>query len=138
MFDQISAPERNADTEPFWAGCDEGVLRLPRCAECERFFWPPGPVCPHCQSSEFDWVEADGTGSVYSWVTVHVPLDPSVVDELPYAVGLIELKECVRIVSTIEYPDRIRPGIAVEVSFGKLSDGRGLFTFVPLEATNEL
>jgi uncharacterized OB-fold protein len=56
-------------TEPFWAGTARHALLLPRCGDCGRFRWPPGPFCPTCQSQAVDWVPA-GPGRVYSFTVV--------------------------------------------------------------------
>jgi uncharacterized OB-fold protein len=35
--------------------------------------------------------EHTGEGIVYSWATVHLPLDPSFADQVPYTVVVVEL-----------------------------------------------
>jgi uncharacterized OB-fold protein len=133
MLHGLPKPLRDEDSEPFWAGCDEGRLRLQRCAGCSAYRFPPGPVCPSCGSFESDWVDSPGRGAVYSWVVVHVPFDDALAGQLPYAVGLIELGEGVRMVATIEgcEPDAIAAGMAVTVRFDDAGDGCRLPAFVP-------
>jgi uncharacterized OB-fold protein len=128
MLSGLPKPVRDEDSEPFWAGCDDGRLRVQRCGGCGEFRWPPGPVCPACGSHEHEWVDCSGRGTVYSWVVVHVPLAEVLADQLPFAVGLIELEEGVRIVSTIE-GEEITAGMPVTVRFGAAADGTRLFTF---------
>jgi uncharacterized OB-fold protein len=124
----LPEPLRDADSEPFWSGCDQGRLRLQRCAACAAFRFPPGPVCPACGSFDSHWVGAAGRGAVHSWVVVHVPFVDALADQVPYAVGLVELEEGVRMVATIEgcAHEEIAAGMAVVVHF----DG-GLPAFVP-------
>ena len=64
----VSALEIPIDswTQPFWDAAAEGRLELPRCADCERFRWPPGPFCPHCQSQRTEWMPA-GTPRLYTF-----------------------------------------------------------------------
>jgi uncharacterized OB-fold protein len=133
MLHGLPVAERDADSAPFWAGCDEGVLRLPTCRGCSTPRWPPAAVCPRCGDSATDWVESSGSGSVYSWVVVHVAFDEALRDQLPYAVGLIELDEGVRIVSTIEEVDfaRIRAGMPVVVRFDEQPGKGRIPSFVP-------
>ena len=71
---------------------------------------------------------------MYSWVVVRVPLLPNLSDQLPYAVGLVELCEGVRVVSTISNcdVDQIAAGMDVSCAFGEAAGGQRLFTFVPL------
>jgi uncharacterized OB-fold protein len=64
----ISALEIPIDswTQPVWDAAEEGNLLLPRCGECGRFRWPPGPFCRHCQAQRVDWVPA-GLARIYSF-----------------------------------------------------------------------
>ncbi|MEJ5979514.1 zinc ribbon domain-containing protein [Novosphingobium sp. PS1R-30] len=56
-------------TQPFWDATARGELRLPRCASCQIFRWPPGPFCPECQSQAVDWAAA-GRALLYSFTIV--------------------------------------------------------------------
>ena len=40
---------------PMWASIREGTMRLQRCLNCGEMQYPPGPVCPHCLSSNLEW-----------------------------------------------------------------------------------
>jgi uncharacterized protein len=57
-------------TRPFWEATALQQLVLPRCGECQRFRWPPGPFCPACRSQQIEWQPA-GTGYIYSFTVVH-------------------------------------------------------------------
>lgn len=131
MLDGLPTPARDADSEPFWQGCDEGRLRLQRCLACSAFRWPPGPVCPPCGSRQTQWVDSAGHGQVYSWVVVQVALTPVLSDQLPYAVGLVMLDEGVRMVSTIEGCDmtEITLGMSVLARFDTSRDGGRMLAF---------
>jgi uncharacterized protein len=124
---------RDADAEPFWRGCDEQRLCIQRCRECESRRWPPGPACPACGSGATEWARSSGRGRVYSWVVVRFAAVEALADQLPYAVGLIELEEGVRIVCTIEgcELDEISAGMRVAARFDDAGDGRRMLTFVP-------
>lgn len=106
-----------------------------------RFPWLPG--CNTCGSPEWDTVEASGAGTVFSYVVMHHPPFPAFTAPAqrpartpdqppaqpsdgtrpgaatPYAVGLIELSEGVRMVSNIvgvPY-DKVRIGMPVRLEF---------------------
>lgn len=84
----------------FWVeGAALGELRIQRCPQCGRLRHPPRPMCPACQSLEWDYVVASGRGTVYSYVTYHHR--PLAGPEVPYAVLLIELEEGVRVVGDL-------------------------------------
>jgi len=115
-------PVVNRDNAGFWEGVARHELLIQRCTGCgtPRFPWLPG--CSGCGSPEWDTVEASGEGTVYSYVVVHHPPFPAF--EPPYAVGLIELAEGVRIVSNVvgvPY-DKVRIGMPVRLEFRRYDD----------------
>jgi uncharacterized protein len=110
-------PVINRDNAGFWDGVAEHRLLIQRCAGCGtlRFPWLPG--CAACGSPQWDTVEASGAGTVYSYVVMHHPPFPAF--DPPYAVGLIELEEGVRMVSNVvgvPY-DKVRIGMPVQLEF---------------------
>ncbi|MFF9346498.1 bifunctional MaoC family dehydratase N-terminal/OB-fold nucleic acid binding domain-containing protein [Streptomyces sp. NPDC014734] len=115
-------PVINRDNAGFWQGVAEHKLLIQRCGECRkaRFPWLPG--CNACGSQEWDTFEASGEGTVFSHVVMHHPPFPAFAadgDGGPYAVGLIELAEGVRMVSNvIGVPyDKVRTGMPVLLEF---------------------
>ncbi|WP_432144138.1 bifunctional MaoC family dehydratase N-terminal/OB-fold nucleic acid binding domain-containing protein [Streptomyces sp. bgisy084] len=134
-------PVINRDNAGFWEGVRGHRLLIQRCTGCRtlRFPWLPG--CNSCGSPEWDTVEASGAGTVFSYVVMHHPPFPAFTvpdasadgtgteaaapeaagsgTASPYAVGLIELAEGVRMVSNIvgvPY-DKVRIGMAVRLEF---------------------
>lgn len=110
-------PVVNRDNAGFWEGVAEHRLLVQRCADCAtlRFPWLPG--CNACGSRRWDTVEASGEGTVYSYVVMHHPPFPAF--DPPYAVGLIELAEGVRMISNVvgvPY-DKVRIGMPVRLEF---------------------
>ena len=84
----ISALEIPIDSwgQPFWDAAAEGRLELPRCAECKRFRWPPGPFCPHCLSQRTEWL-ASGPARLYSFTILPDRTVPGLI-EFPAADGV--------------------------------------------------
>ncbi|MFG2963712.1 bifunctional MaoC family dehydratase N-terminal/OB-fold nucleic acid binding domain-containing protein [Streptomyces sp. NPDC048288] len=110
-------PVVNRDNAGFWEGVAEGRLLIQRCAGCGTLRHPWLPGCNACGSLDWDTVESAGTGTVYSYVVMHHPPFPAF--DPPYAVGLIELAEGVRMVSNVvgvPY-DKVRIGLPVRVEF---------------------
>lgn len=123
-------PVVNRDNAGFWEGVAGHRLLIQRCASCARLRFPWLPGCGGCGSAEWDTVEAEGSGTVYSYVVMHHPRFPAFggadegpdgagPDGGPYAVGLIELAEGVRMVSNvIGVPyDKVRIGMPVRLEF---------------------
>ncbi|MFJ2828565.1 bifunctional MaoC family dehydratase N-terminal/OB-fold nucleic acid binding domain-containing protein [Streptomyces sp. NPDC087263] len=115
-------PVINRDNAGFWEGVGRHELLIQRCGGCGalRFPWLPG--CNACGCPEWDTVEASGDGTVYSYVVMHHPPFPAF--DPPYAVGLIELAEGVRMVSNVvgvPY-DKVRIGMPVRLEFQRYDD----------------
>ncbi|MER8042610.1 bifunctional MaoC family dehydratase N-terminal/OB-fold nucleic acid binding domain-containing protein [Streptomyces sp. NPDC094032] len=115
-------PVVNRDNAGFWEGVAEHRLLVQRCGDCAtlRFPWLPG--CNACGSRRWDTVEASGEGTVYSYVVMHHPPFPAF--DPPYAVGLIELAEGVRMISNVvgvPY-DKVRIGMPVRLEFLKVDE----------------
>jgi uncharacterized protein len=90
----------DALTAPFWEAARRRRLVVQRCVSCGRHQFYPRPFCLSCDRDDsLEWVEASGSGTVYSVVTVHMP----VLDELPppYQVAIVELTEGPRLTSNI-------------------------------------
>jgi hypothetical protein len=63
------------------------------------------PSCPLCGSAEIEEVEASGRGRIYSWITVHIPLDPAFADDVPYTIVAVDLEEGGRLFGRLLEPD---------------------------------
>ncbi|HEY1690411.1 MAG TPA: OB-fold domain-containing protein [Solirubrobacteraceae bacterium] len=85
-------PRRTAESDRFWASCHEGRMELQRCSQCGRFWYYPGPLCPHCSSPDYSWEPVSGNGVVHTFSWVHRPA-PGFADQVPYAYALVELEE---------------------------------------------
>ncbi len=115
-------PVVNRDNAGFWEGVREHRLLVQRCEQCGtlRFPWLPG--CGACASQDWSTVEASGEGTVFSYVVMHHPSFPAF--DPPYAVGLIELAEGVRIISNVvgvPY-DKVRIGMPVRLEFLRVDE----------------
>lgn len=127
-------PVINRDNAGFWEGVARHRLLIQRCLDCAapRSPWLPG--CGACGSQRWEAVEASGAGTVFSYVVMHHPPFPAF--DPPYAVGLIELAEGVRMVSGITgVPyDKVRIGMPVELEFLRVDEELELPVFRGAEA----
>ena len=126
-------PRVTPDNRPFWDGCREHVLRLPWCADCDRAFLPPAPVCPGCFGERIDWRAATGRATVSSFVVVHQRWFPAFAGEIPYNACQVELEEGPRLTSSLVGIDNgdIEVGLEVEAVFDDVNDGMTLPRFRP-------
>jgi uncharacterized protein len=124
-------PALTEDNAWWFEACREHRLLIQRCTRCGRLRHPPQPMCPSCQSLEWDAVEASGRGHVYSFVVNHYPQVPAF--DYPLVVGLIELEEGTRLVSNVVgvEPAAVAVGMAVEVEFTDFDEELTLPQFHP-------
>jgi uncharacterized OB-fold protein len=110
-------PVVNRDNAGFWQGVAEHRLLIQRCTDCGTLRHPWLPGCNACGCQDWDTVEASGEGTVHSYVVMHHPPFPAF--DPPYAVGLVQLAEGVRMVSNVvgvPY-DKVRIGLPVRLEF---------------------
>lgn len=105
------------DNHPYWDAARDGRLVAQRCQVCGRLRHPPRPMCPECQSLDFEIVDLSGDGVVYSYAILHHPRNPAF--EYPVLAALIDLEEGVRVLSNLVEIDAtdIVIGLPVTVDF---------------------
>ncbi|MFH8344990.1 bifunctional MaoC family dehydratase N-terminal/OB-fold nucleic acid binding domain-containing protein [Streptomyces sp. NPDC018045] len=127
-------PVINRDNAGFWDGVARRKLLIQRCADCAtlRFPWLPG--CRTCGGEGWDTVEAAGSGTVFSYVVMHHPPFPAF--DPPYAVGLVELAEGVRMVTDLVgvAPEEVRIGMPVRLEFRSVDEELVLPVFTGKQA----
>ncbi|RJP68210.1 MAG: Zn-ribbon domain-containing OB-fold protein [Candidatus Abyssobacteria bacterium SURF_17] len=120
-------------TETFWAAARQHKLLIQQCRDCGRNQFFPQSSCRACLSENLEWVEASGSGKVYSYTIIHRPPSASFEEDAPYTVALVELGEGVRMMSNIIEiePDQVRVGMPVHVVFEDISPTISLPKFRP-------
>jgi len=102
--------------ENFYKFCAEKKLMGVVCAKCKKVTVPPRSLCPHCGSSDMNWTELPSKGKLVTYTVIHV--SPAQFQELsPYAVGIVEFAEGVRL-----------PGMIRKVKLENLKIGMELQT----------
>lgn len=111
-------PDVTPETAPFWAGCADGELKLMRCRDCELVYFYPRARCPDCFSAETAWIEAAGTGTVYSYATME-RMDDWPASELPLVLAYVDLAEGPRVMTNLVEcdPEDVTVGMPVAVQF---------------------
>lgn len=122
------------DNEGWWEAATDSRLVIQRCTSCWTLHHPPRPMCPACHSLELEWIDAAGTGTVYSYTLLHHPQHPAF--DYPVPAVLVELDEGVRILSNMVGvdPHAIAIGMRVEAAFEAAGDDLAVPVFRPLEA----
>ncbi|WP_219821600.1 Zn-ribbon domain-containing OB-fold protein [Sneathiella aquimaris] len=121
-----SDPSMNMENEAYWAAAKEGRLVLKRCRECKKIHFFPRAICPHCQSSDTEWVPAKGRGRIYSYSVMRRA-------KTPYVIAYVTLEEGVSMLTNIVDcdADRLSVNQTVEVTFHSTESGHALPVFRP-------
>lgn len=126
-------PRPYQDTEQYWAAAREHRFVIQRCASCgEHQFYPRG-VCSHCLSSDLEWNEASGKGTVYSCSVNYRAPHPGFADNLPFVLAIVELEEGPRMMTNIVDcdPESVTIGMEVTVTFDDITEEVTLPKFRP-------
>ena len=94
-------PVPTPDSRPFWNGLAEQKILLKHCRDCDCVFHYPRVTCPNCLSSDLDWKQASGQGTLYTYTISRRPTHPLFADEVPQFMAVVELEEGPRITSTL-------------------------------------
>jgi uncharacterized OB-fold protein len=124
-------PVPTAVSAPFWDALRRHEFVLQQCSNCRAFNHPPKITCPKCHSLDLKWAPVATTGTVYSFTIVHRAPTPAFKNDVPYAVGLVDIDGTgVRLLSSLEVPpEEIRVGLPVQLSFDDVAEDFTLFRF---------
>jgi uncharacterized OB-fold protein len=127
--DSFPAPMVDHHTLPWWEACNEEKLTAQCCRKCHHTQLPPAPICSECHSNEFELIELNGKGTLYTYTAVHQPLTYE--EKLPFFIVVIELdvsgtpcKNSVRLMSNIvdAEENELEIGKQVEVVWERFSE----------------
>ncbi len=127
-------PVVTRETEPFWTGCKNGQLKLPRCRACGRFHYYPRLRCPFCQGNDLEWLTCTGRGKVHTFTIVRQNANPWFKRVVPYVVAIVELDDAgiQMMTDLVKCPlEKARIGLPVKVVFEPISPDISLPRFEP-------
>ena len=110
------------------------------CAKCGQKYFPPRLICRECGSQELEPTKIAESGKLITFTVIRVP-PHQFEDQAPYAVGIAELDDGVRLTAQVVDCDfdRIKIGMPLKLEFRKIqTDGEeGIinygYKFVPVE-----
>ena len=94
-----------------------------KCSKCGKIFFPPRLICDACKSKEFEKIKLQKEGKILTYTVIRVA-PTEFTDQAPYAMGIVELKDGVKILSQIadcEF-DKLEIGMPVKIEFRKISE----------------
>jgi uncharacterized OB-fold protein len=120
-------PALNPGDQPYFDAAKEGKLMLKKCNACGEHHHYPRALCPFCFSEKVEWVQAKGTGEIYTY-SVTRRGGPT-----PYCIAYVTLDEGVNMMTNIVDCDldTIKVGQKVQVAFKQTEGGFAMPVFVP-------
>ncbi|MGQ9672762.1 MAG: Zn-ribbon domain-containing OB-fold protein [Candidatus Aminicenantales bacterium] len=96
-------------------------LEAGRCKNCGFIAFPPRLICPACKGREFETTRLPETGKILTYTIIRVPPQPFI-DQAPYAVGIAELANGVRLMGQIVDCafEELKMGLPVRIEFRKI------------------
>jgi uncharacterized OB-fold protein len=124
---KLPDPVLNVGDERYFEAANQGKLLLKKCGDCGQVHHFPRGVCPFCLSSNVDWLEAKGTGTIYSY-SVTRRAGP-----IPYCIAYVTSDEGVTVMTNIVDCDldTVRIGQKVKLTFKPSEGGTGIAMFAP-------
>ncbi|MFF3567549.1 thiolase C-terminal domain-containing protein [Nocardia jiangxiensis] len=117
-------PQPTLASAEFWRSGADGILRISRCGDCQRWFHPPMPVCPTCHSRAVEPTPTSGKATVVGFSVNHQTWLPAFPP--PYVVAVVALDEDDRARLTTNIvgcePDSVHLGMRVRVRFEQHED----------------
>jgi uncharacterized OB-fold protein len=92
-----------------------------QCKNCGTKFFPPRLVCSECQSQELEKAKLSEKGKLLTYTVIRVP-PHQFADQAPYAVGIAEMEDGVKLTGQIvdcDFED-IKVGMSVKLEFRKI------------------
>jgi len=124
---KIPAPSVNPENKAFFDAAANGKLVLKFCNACKQYHHYPRSHCPHCFSSDTEWMDAKGSGTIYTYSVLRrgVPV--------PYCIAYVTLEEGVSMLTNIVDCDldAVKIGMKVRVVFKPTDGGAPVPMFTP-------
>jgi uncharacterized OB-fold protein len=93
------AASRPITTGLFTTGADPRLLAA-RCGACERLHFPAADTCPYCAAASCERCEVGPDATLFLFTSVRTR-PPGYRGPLPYAFGVVELPEGLRVVTRL-------------------------------------
>ena len=124
---KLPDPVLNVGDERYFEAAAQGKLLLKKCNDCKEVHHFPRGICPFCFSTNLEWAEAKGTGTVYSY-SITRRAGP-----IPYCIAYVTLDEGVTMMTNIVDCDldTVKIGQKVKVTFRQTGNGTSMPMFVP-------
>ncbi|MCC7081191.1 MAG: Zn-ribbon domain-containing OB-fold protein [Burkholderiales bacterium] len=124
---KLPDPVLNVGDAHYFEAAGQGKLLLKKCKDCNEVHHFPRGICPFCFSTRVDWVEAKGTGTIYTY-SVTRRAGP-----IAYCIAYVTLDEGISVLTNIVDCDldTVKIGQKVKLTFKKTENGTAMPMFAP-------
>ena len=124
---KIPSPAVNAENKPFFDAAVRGRLLIKKFISCGEVHHYPRAICPYCFSDRTEWMEAKGSGTIYTCSVLRRGVPG------PYCIAYVTLEEGVSMLTNIVDCDldAVRIGQKVKVVFKPSESGAPVPMFTP-------
>jgi len=124
---KVRDPAVNPGDQEYFDAAAEGKLMLKKCGDCGEVHHYPRALCPFCFSDKVSWVQAKGTGEIYTYSVTRRG------GPVPYCIAYVTLDEGVKMMTNIVDTDldTIKIVQKVKVVFKKSENGTSVPMFAP-------
>jgi len=122
----IAAPQPNTETQTYWDAAENGKLMIQKCKDTGKFFCYPRARSPFTLSDNVEWVEAKGTGEIYSFSVMKRA-------KIEFTIAYVKLDEGITMMTNIVDTDfdALTIGQKVKVVFKPTDGGPPVPMFTP-------
>lgn len=98
-------------------------LEAGKCKKCGFIALPWRLICPECGSQEFQKIKLSGKGKLQTFTITRVA-PTGFGDQVPYAVGIVEMEEGVRLMGQITDcdPEALKIGDSMVTKFRRINE----------------
>lgn len=98
-------------------------LEAHKCKKCSEIHFPKRLICPGCGGTSFEQIQLSREGKLITYTIIHVG-HSKFKNQTPYAIGIVELKEGVRLLMQIadcELSD-LKTDMPLAIEFRRISE----------------
>ena len=87
------------------------------------FYFPPRLICSECKSNQFETIKLNPEGKLLTYTIIRIASDKFSI-QAPYAVGIVELNDGVKLTTQLADVDfdKIKIGMKLRLVFRKIQD----------------
>jgi uncharacterized protein len=98
-------------------------LEAGKCSKCGHISFPQRLICPECGAKEFEKINLSGKGKLATYTIIRVAPE-GFGDQVPYAIGVVDLAEGIRIMAQITDcdPETLKTGDQLVTKFRRIRE----------------